>query len=81
MGGAVTVALCGHWDHEGPCRWPHHTEAQAADDGTRRVIVRFDSSEDDHAVVSDRVDGALQSTAQAGPHGQVSRWSLVATRS
>lgn len=23
-GGAVTVALCGHWDHEGPCQWPHN---------------------------------------------------------
>jgi hypothetical protein len=21
----VTVALCGSWDHEGTCRWPHHT--------------------------------------------------------
>ena len=24
-GAAVTVALCGHWEHDGPCRWPHHT--------------------------------------------------------
>jgi hypothetical protein len=23
-GAAVTVALCGHWEHEGPCRWPHN---------------------------------------------------------
>jgi hypothetical protein len=21
----VTVALCGHWEHDGECRWPHHT--------------------------------------------------------
>ena len=28
-GGAVTVALCGHWDHEGPCRWPHHSAIDA----------------------------------------------------
>lgn len=26
VGGAVTVALCGHWEHEGPCRWPHNNE-------------------------------------------------------
>jgi hypothetical protein len=24
----ITVELCGHWDHEGPCRWPHHTSAE-----------------------------------------------------
>jgi hypothetical protein len=24
-GGAVTLALCGSWDHAGPCRWPHLT--------------------------------------------------------
>jgi hypothetical protein len=23
-GAAVTVALCGHWEHEGACRWPHN---------------------------------------------------------
>jgi hypothetical protein len=23
VGAAVTVALCGHWVHEPPCRWPH----------------------------------------------------------
>ena len=81
MGGAVTVALCGHWDHEGPCRWPHHTEAQAAEDGTYRVIVRFDSSEDEHQAVSDRIDGALESGAQAGPDGRMSRWTMVTTHS
>ncbi len=28
-GAAVTVALCGHWEHEGPCRWPHHSAIDA----------------------------------------------------
>ena len=81
VGGAVTVALCGHWDHEGPCRWPHHTEALSAEDGTHRIIVRFDSPEDEHPAVSDRIDGAIQSGAQAGPDGRVSRWALVSTHS
>lgn len=26
-GAAVTRELCGHWEHDGPCRWPHHTSA------------------------------------------------------
>jgi hypothetical protein len=26
VGGSITVALCGTWDHEPPCRWPDHTD-------------------------------------------------------
>lgn len=26
VGAAVTVALCGHWEHEGPCLWPHNND-------------------------------------------------------
>ena len=29
-GAAVTVSLCGHWDHEGDCRWRHHTSGSSA---------------------------------------------------
>ena len=79
MGGAVTVALCGHWDHEGPCRWPHHTSVEATDRGRHLVTVRFDASELERKAVSDRINEALQHGAQAGPDGQVSRWTLVAT--
>ena len=28
VGAAVTTALCGHWEHEGPCRWPHNNAIQ-----------------------------------------------------
>jgi hypothetical protein len=35
-GAAVTVALCGHWEHEGPCRWPHHNAIDSD-----RVPARF----------------------------------------
>jgi hypothetical protein len=30
VGAAVTTALCGHWDHEGPCRWPHNNRIEPA---------------------------------------------------
>jgi hypothetical protein len=26
VGASVTVALCGHWEHEGPCRWPNNSD-------------------------------------------------------
>jgi len=29
VGAAVTVELCGHWEHAGPCRWPHNSEIAA----------------------------------------------------
>jgi hypothetical protein len=32
-GAAITVALCGHWDHEPPCPLaPHHTAAERVGD-------------------------------------------------
>jgi hypothetical protein len=30
VGAAVTVELCGHWEHEGPCAWPHNSAIDAA---------------------------------------------------
>ena len=30
VGAAVTVALCGHWEHDGPCRWPHNSAIDAS---------------------------------------------------
>ena len=45
-GAAVTVALCGHWDHEPPCPLaPHHVSA-AADDGELRVRILFAAEPD-----------------------------------
>jgi hypothetical protein len=41
-GGSITVALCGHWDHEPPCALaPHHTDAQTIADDTVRLRVLF----------------------------------------
>jgi hypothetical protein len=40
-GAAVTVALCGHWDHEPPCPLaPHHVRVDE-DDGELRVRILF----------------------------------------
>jgi hypothetical protein len=36
-GAAVTVALCGHWEHEGPCEVPHRTDVAGPDD---EIVVR-----------------------------------------
>jgi hypothetical protein len=67
-GGEVTVALCGSWEHDGPCRWPHNT---AIDSDTnpaqlRTVVLIPDAEQDD---VASRVERALRADA---------RWMVVA---
>jgi hypothetical protein len=69
-GGAVTVALCGHWDHEGPCRWPHNSriDESPATVRLRTVVVADDESVDE---VITRVESALR---------RDSRWSVLAAK-
>jgi hypothetical protein len=59
-GGAVTVALCGSWEHEGACRWPHHTAVDlSATPSPVRVVYVVDDDELDH--VRTMIDSALAS--------------------
>jgi len=59
VGGAVTTALCGHWKHEGPCRWPHNNEIHAASDGFRfRTLSVANPEEEPH--VRARIEAALR---------------------
>jgi hypothetical protein len=76
-GGAVTLALCGSWDHAGPCRWPHETSAQWAGDGDgRRGRLRtvFTADAEDEAHVRALIAQALAGGECMGPDGKLSRW-------
>lgn len=66
VGAAVTIALCGHWQHEGSCRWPHHNELV---DG--RVRTLFVCEPDEEPAVRARIVAALGSGAQ---------WRVVSQR-
>ena len=58
-GGEVTRELCGAWDHEGPCRWPHFSEIDAETAPARlRTIVAVSADERD--VVVRRIEKALR---------------------
>jgi hypothetical protein len=58
-GAAVTVALCGHWEHEPPCPLaPHHTRAER-DGGELRVRILFAAEPDAEAEVRRRIELAL----------------------
>ena len=71
VGAAVTVELCGHWEHEGPCRWPHNGAIETERDPARfRTLFVADEREAGH--VRDRIEAVLRS--QLG-------WRLVSVRS
>src|SRR5690242_6398334 len=56
VGAAVTIALCGSIDHDGPCRWPNNHDTTA--DGHYRVY--FVAPPADEAEVRRRVEEALR---------------------
>ena len=77
LGGAITVALCGHWDHEPPCPLaPHHTDASSAGDDTLRLRVLFAADPSDEERVRSLIGQALSSGRLTGPDGRVTRWMV-----
>ena len=70
VGAAVTAELCGHWQHEGACRWPHNsaieTDREPALFRTLYVAAEYERDE-----VRDRIEHALRG-AEA--------WQVVALR-
>jgi len=77
-GGAVTVALCGAWEHPPPCTWPHHTDAVQRDDDTGTLELRtvFVCTVNAEPVVRQQIAAALASGEVTGPDGAVARWHL-----
>ena len=78
LGAAVTVELCGHWDHEPPCRWPHHTDTGSRG-GVTVVHVDFACADQEVEVVRSRIDTALERGSLTGPDGTVTRWTVGPT--
>jgi hypothetical protein len=75
-GAAITVALCGHWDHDAPCPLtPHHSRADRVN---REVRLRtlFAVEPELEGTVRHGIDQALASGQLAGPDGQTTRWQL-----
>jgi hypothetical protein len=58
-GAAITVGLCGHWEHEPPCPLaPHHTGVTREGD-TIRLRILFATEPDHVDEVRGRIDDAL----------------------
>jgi hypothetical protein len=76
-GGAVTTALCGHWEHAPPCPLAaHHTRADR-DGGELRVRILFGTEPDREADVRGLIDAALASGSFRGPDDTTTTWALV----
>jgi hypothetical protein len=76
-GAAVTVALCGGWEHDPPCPIaPHHSHASRAG---RRVTVRvlFAAQPQQEAQARRLIEQAGRSGGQAGPGGTTTTWQFV----
>src|SRR5436305_8389475 len=73
IGAAVTVALCGHWEHTGPCRWPHLTTVESSG-SVFDIRVDYTCSDDERAAVDALIDEAIRSGTLTGPEGTVTTW-------
>ena len=76
IGAAVTVAICGHWEHDGPCRWQHFTSSELDGDGLV-VTVYFDAPTEEEEQVRELIRSALASGPLTGPDGTTTTWRLA----
>ena len=76
VGSAITVALCGHWEHEPPCPLaPHHTRADR-DGDTVRIRTLFAAEPDQESEVRRLIEQALRAGELGRPDGAIARWQL-----
>ena len=81
LGAAVTVALCGHWDHPPPCPLaPHFSRSIHLSDGAVRVRVLFATEPDTELAVRRRVEEALGRGELVTAPDRVTRWELRSSR-
>jgi hypothetical protein len=75
-GAAITVALCGSWDHPPPCSLaPHYvTTTPTGETLTLRVLFATDPVNEQR--VRSLIDGALETGRLTGPDGDVAIWQL-----
>jgi hypothetical protein len=79
-GGAVTVALCGHWDHQPPCPVAPHNSRVNRVGSKVHVRVLFVADQDMETAIRQRIGSALASGHVQGPDGVVTRWQLESSR-
>ena len=66
------VELCGSWDHDGPCRWPHHTATTCQ--GTECVVRTVFAVDGDEA---DAITTRINQSLARDPKWRVVEWGRV----
>jgi len=79
LGAAVTLELCGSWDHPPPCPLaPHHARPDRDGDGnTVALRIIFATEPANEALVRSRIDSALRQQTLTGPDGRTSHWKFL----
>jgi hypothetical protein len=76
LGGAITVALCGHWNHKPPCRLAPHYVAHSVDDETVTLRILFATEPANEQHVRALIGEALGTGALTGPDGGLTTWQV-----
>jgi hypothetical protein len=77
-GAAVTVALCGRWEHEPPCPLAPHYVSASDDEGELRVRILFAAEPDQEGEVRHLIEQALAGQLEF-PDGFATPWQLRAS--
>ncbi len=75
-GGAITVALCGNWDHSPPCPLAPHFIDKQVDGPAVRLRILFAAEPADEQRVRDSIGEALATGQLTGPDGKLTVWQL-----
>ena len=75
-GAAVTLELCGHWQHEETCRWPHRTFVTSLVGRVLSARVLYAASPSELGEVRSRIAAGLNRGELTGPDGAVHRWRV-----
>jgi hypothetical protein len=78
-GAAITVALCGSWEHPPPCPLAAHHSGWSRDGNIVSLRTIFATQPSHEAEVRELINRALDSGNIAAPDGTVSRWAVVAS--
>jgi hypothetical protein len=79
-GAAVTVALCGHWDHEPPCPLAPHVSQGTWQGGALQLRILFAVAPAMEDIVRGHIEAALRGGELRGPDGVLTRWRLHLSR-
>jgi hypothetical protein len=76
LGGAITMALCGGWDHSPPCPLAPHYVSNTAEGETVTLRVVFATEPSNERRVRDLIGEALAAGQLTVPDGGVAHWEL-----